>query len=164
DRRRQAVDAAVAMLARRPRSEREVRQGLKRRRLDEATIEETVERLRASRLLDDAEYAHSFAESRGRTSPRSRRLLVQELRANGVDAAVAAQAVGEVSDAEAAYRLATGRMRSLSALNEQRFRSRLGGLLQRRGFGWEVTRQTVERCWSEMELRSGRHDGGEEQE
>jgi len=159
DRRRAALDIAVAMLARRPRSEREVRQQLKRRGLDAAVVDGTIERLRAARLLDDAEYARSFAESRDRMSPRSRRLLVQELRANGVDAALAAEAVSEVSDAEAAYRLASGRLRSLSRLDQQTFRSRLAGLLQRRGFGWDVTRRTVERCWSDLNRESEEDEG-----
>lgn len=154
DRRRQALDAAVAMLARRPRSEREVRRRLRQRKLDTAVIDHTVERLRAARLLDDVEYARSFAESRDRTSPRGRRLVVQELRANGVDAAVATEAVSELSDVDAAYRLASSRMRSLARLDRQAFFSRMAGMLQRRGFGWEVTRRTVERCWAEVV-----HDG-----
>ena len=161
DRRRQALDIAVTMLARRPRSEREVRQRLKQRKLDAAIADHTIERLRAARLLDDAGYARTYAESRDRTSPRSRRLLVQELRANGVDSAVATDAVGELSDTDAAHRLASSRMRSLARLDQQTFRARLSGLLRRRGFGWDVIRRTVERCWSELEL--GRADENEEQ-
>ncbi len=158
DRRRQALDAAVAMLARRPRSEREVRRRLSQRKLDPAVIDSTVERLHAARLLDDAEYARSFAESRGRIAPRGRQLIVQELRANGVDAAVATEAVAGLDDAEAAYRLATGRTRSLAGLDHRTFRARLSGLLQRRGFGWDVTRRTVDRCWAEL----GRGGGGDD--
>jgi regulatory protein len=157
ERRREALQAAVTMLARRPRSEREVRTRLKRRKLDPGVIDETVGRLRAARLLDDAEYARAFAESRARTSPRGRRLLERELRASGVGAEVAAEAVTGLSDEEAAYRLASGRMRPLARLDRQAFRARLAGLLQRRGFGWEVTRRTVERCWAELG-REGRPD------
>lgn len=150
DQRQIGVEAAVAMLARRPRSERDIRRRLKQRRLDDDVIETTVGRLREAKLLDDAEYARSFAESRGRTSPRSQRLIVQELRAAGVDGALAAAAVAEQSDEDAAYRLAQARMRNLSTLPSDAFRSRLTGLLQRRGFGWDVTRATVERCWREV--------------
>jgi regulatory protein len=149
DRRRIGLESAVAMLARRPRSEREVRRRLKQRKLDETAIEDTVAKLKGARLLDDAEYARSFAETRSRISPRSRRLLVQELRAAGVESEIAANAVEDVSDEEAAYRLASSRMKALAGVDEQAFRSRLGGLLQRRGFGWDVTRRTVARCWAE---------------
>jgi len=149
ERRRMALDAAVTMLAHRPRSEREVRQRLARGKFEPALIDETLARLHDAKLLDDAAYARSWTESRDRTSPRGRRLLVQELRAHGVDAAVAAEAAAEVSDADAAYRVAARRRRSLAGLDYQSFRSRLASLLQRRGFGWEICKTTVERCWRE---------------
>ncbi len=149
DRRRQALGAAVAMLARRPRSEREVRQRLKQGSLPPALVDETVRKLIDMKLLDDAEYARAWTESRDRHSPRGRRLIVRELRASGVDAAIAERAAAEVSDEDAAHRLASRRMRSLERLEYDAFRSRLGSYLQRRGFGWDVCRATVERCWRE---------------
>jgi regulatory protein len=158
DRRRMALDSAVAMLARRPRSEREIRRRLKQRRLDDGVIDATVERLREARLLDDAEFARSFVDARSRVSPRSKRLLVQELRAAGVTPDVAAGAVSEQEDADAAYQLAESRLRSLTQLDERGFRARLGGVLQRRGFGWDVTRATVERCWREASIDSAQAD------
>jgi regulatory protein len=106
--------------------------------------------LRALKLIDDAAYARYFAEARDRTSPRGRRLITQELRANGVDVDTAATATADLSDEEAAYRLASRRMRSLSGIEYDAFRSRLGGMLQRRGFGWDTARATIERCWTEL--------------
>jgi regulatory protein len=149
DRRRMALDAAVAMLARRPRSEREVRQRLRRRKFEPELVEQTMTWLRAANLLDDAEYARAFTESRDRQSPRGSRLIARELRANGVDASIADAAASAVSDEDAAYRLASRRLRSLAALDREAFRNRLGGYLQRRGFGWDTCRATVERCWRE---------------
>ncbi len=150
DRHRLALDTAVAMLARRPRSEHDVRQRLARARFDEALIDDTLRRLRDAKLLDDADYARAYTESRDRTSPRGRRLIVQELRASGVTAEVARDAATAVSDEEAAYRLAERRVRSLAALDYRAFRDRLGGYLQRRGFGWETCRATIARCWEEL--------------
>ena len=155
DRRRTALDTAVRMLSRRPRSEREVRRRLKQRRLDETTIEATVERLREARLLDDAEYARSFAEARDRISPRAQRLIEQELRAAGVDGAVAAEATAGISDEESAYRLAATKMRTLAGLEYGAFASRMSWLLRRRGFGWSIARATVDRCWAEAGARRG---------
>src|SRR6185295_11873150 len=54
DRRRAAIETAAAMLARRPRSEREVRRRLAERRFEPALVDETVTRLRELKLLDDA--------------------------------------------------------------------------------------------------------------
>ena len=146
---KQALNIAVAMLARRPHSEREVLRRLARRKCAPELAGETVRKLRAARLLDDAEYARAWTESRDRSSPRGRRLIVQELRASGVALEIAQEAATAVSDADAAYRAALRRMRGLSALEYEAFRNKLGGMLQRRGFGWETCRATVERCWRE---------------
>jgi regulatory protein len=150
DRRRAALQAAASLLARRPRSERELRQRLIQRRFDTAIADETIARLRELRLLDDTEFARTWTEARDAQSPRGRRLIVQELRARGVDAAVARDAASSVSDGDAAYRLASRRMRSLAGLDHDAFRTRLAGLLQRRGFGWSVVAATIERCWTEL--------------
>jgi regulatory protein len=158
DRRRVALDAAVAMLARRPHSEREVRQRLARRACEPALIDETVAKLRAARLLDDAEYARAFTEARDRFSPRGQRLIARELRANGVAIELAQAAASEVSDEDAAYRVASKRLRPLAALDYQAFRNRLGAFLQRRGFGWDTCRATVDRCWRDL------HDAAPDEE
>lgn len=147
--RRRAMAAAAAMLARRPHSERQVRQRLARRQTDAAVVDETVARLLDVRLLDDAEFARAWADGRDRSSPRGRRLVVQELRAAGVDGDVALAAASAIDDGDAAYRLAASRMRSFRELEYEAFRARLAGLLQRRGFGWDVVRDTVARCWRE---------------
>jgi regulatory protein len=149
DQRKRAMDAATSMLARRPRSEREVRRRLGRGRFPSALIEETVARLHELKLIDDTEFARSWAESRDHFSPRGRRLMVQELRARGVDADTARGAVLDLDDADAAYRLASRRARSLAALGYDTFRSRLASLLQRRGFGWEAARAAIDQCWRE---------------
>lgn len=149
DRRRAALETAAAMLARRPRSEREVRRRLAQRQFDALLIDETVARLRELKLLDDAEFARAWTESRERSSPRGRRLMVQELRAAGVAAATAVEAAAAVSDDEAAYRVAQKKSRALVSCDYRAFRDKLGAHLQRRGFGWETARAAVERCWRE---------------
>jgi regulatory protein len=150
DRRRAALEAAAAMLARRPRSERDVRRRLAERKFEAALVEETVARLRELKLLDDAEFARTWTESRDRSSPRGRRLIVQELRAAGVAAPTAVEAASAVSDEDAANRVAGKKARALISCDERAFRDRLGSHLQRRGFGWETARAAVERCWREL--------------
>jgi regulatory protein len=149
EQRRAAMATAAAMLARRPRSERQIRQRLGQRRTEPEVIDATIARLREVGLVNDAAYAQSWAESRNRSSPRGRRLVVQELRTAGVETGVATGAAEQIDDADAAYRLAASRMRSLARLERDAFRARLGALLQRRGFGWDVVRATVDRCWRE---------------
>lgn len=149
DRRRAALETAAAMLARRPHSEREVRRRLTQRQFEPPLVDETIARLRELKLLDDAEFARAWTESRDRSSPRGRRLIVQELRAAGVAPTTAADAASDVSEEDAAYRVAAKKARVLASCDYRTFRDRLGSHLQRRGFGWEVARASVDRTWRE---------------
>ena len=55
-----ALDTAVRMLARREHSAFEIRRKLKQRDIDEAEIEQAVERLQQEGLLSDERYAESY--------------------------------------------------------------------------------------------------------
>jgi regulatory protein len=158
EQRRQALEAAVGLLARRPRSEREIRRRLMQRKFPAALVDETIGRLYELKLIDDAAFARFWAEARDRTSPRGKRMVTQELRTRGVEATIAVASTEELSDEDAAYRLARRRMRSMRELDYATFRNRLGTLLQRRGFGWDVARATVARCWSELEREPAADD------
>lgn len=142
-----AMAAALRLVAFRPRSEKEMRQALARRSVSPVLRDEVVSRLRELGLLDDAAFAASFVESRDRGSPRSQRLLVQELRQKGIAREVASLSADAVDDADAAYRAAERRASSMRGLAFPDFERRLGGFLLRRGFSYETTRGTVRRLW-----------------
>ena len=155
DERRTAYDAAIHLLSYRPRSEREMRQRLRRLNASPEVIDETVARLLASHYLDDAAFAEFWRESRANISPRSRRLVRSELLYKGVDVDTATTAVGGLDDEESAYRAASKRLKALADADYDDFRRRLGGFLTRRGFGYETVRRTLERCWREMGRDAG---------
>jgi regulatory protein len=145
-----ALTAAAAMLARRPHSEREVRARLGRRGCDAQAADGAIQTLTTAGLLNDAEYAQAWTESRDRISPRGHRLVEQELRASGVSLEIARDAADQVSDADAAMRAAARRLASLRGLDYGSFRKRLGSFLQRRGFDWDTCGATIERCWQDL--------------
>ncbi len=149
DARDTARDTAFAMLARRPCSEREIRRRLTQRRYETTLIDELMAYLREHRLIDDAEFARVWVESRNRSSPRGKRVIAAELRAHGVEQSLVAEAVAPISEVDAAYRVAEKRARSLANADGRAFRDRLGAHLQRRGFAWETVRATVQRCLQE---------------
>ena len=144
-----AHEVALRLLSYRPRSEKEMRRRLARRGIGLRLIDDTVRRLRERGYLDDEAFARFWTETREATSPRSRRLIAQELRAQGVNAETATAATASVADEEAAYRAAGRRLNTFRSLDYDTFRRRLGGFLVRRGFTYEVARRTVGRCWQE---------------
>lgn len=150
DERHTAYEAAIHLLSYRPRSEREMRQRLRRRGVAPRVIDETVTRLRDSHYLDDAAFAQFWRENRQTLSPRSGRLIRSELLSKGIDAATATSTVEGFDDEESAYRAAAKRLKSLQGDDFEVFRRRLGGFLARRGFSYDIIRRVVDRCWRDL--------------
>lgn len=144
-----AMASALRLLSYRPRSEREMRDALRAKRIPEAIAGETLDRLRELRLLDDEAFAEAWTESRQRNSPRGRRLLLAELAQKGVEREVARQSVASIDEEDAAVRAGRKRARTLRNLEFGDFRQRLGNFLARRGFGLEVCETAVKQLWAE---------------
>lgn len=153
--REDALATALRLVAFRPRSEKEMRQALGRRRVSPELREEIVSRLRELGLLDDRAFAASFVDSRDRSSPRGPRLLAQELRQKGLSREIASESVASIDDADAAYRAAQRGAGAMAMLPYPNFERRLGNFLLRRGFSYETTRATVRRLWQERPNSDG---------
>ncbi len=143
------TEAALRLLAMQPRSEKDLRDRLKRRSFRTVAIDAAIARMRELGYLDDAAFARSWVEARQASTPRSRRALAFELGRKGVDRDAVDEAVAPLSDPDAAYDAAQRRLRSLRNLDRATFTRRLGSFLASRGFGYGVTRATIERCWAE---------------
>ena len=149
DLRKRALDGALRLLAARPRSEAEVRERLVRRGLPHDIIVHTLERLREYGYVNDAEFARFWVESRSGANPRGRYVVQRELRTKGVDQDTADAAMEALTEERSARKTAQKKVRSLRGLEYQEFRTRLTGYLVRRGFGYDVVRQTVNDLWKE---------------
>ncbi len=145
-----AMTAALRLLSYRHRSEREMWDALRSRRIPEAIAGETLDRLRQLRLLDDQAFAEAWTESRQRNSPRGRRMLLAELAQKGVEREVAEASVAAIDEEDAALRAGRKRARTLGGLEFREFRRRLGDFLARRGFGYEVCEAAVKQLWAEV--------------
>jgi regulatory protein len=149
DQRLGAIEAALRLLAVGPRSERDLRDRLRRKGFGREAVDHAITRMRDLGYLDDAAFARSFVEARQASTPRSRRALAFELDRRGIDRELVATAVAELSDEDAAYDAAQRRLRALRGLDQVAFTRRLGTFLASRGFSYGVARTTIERCWRE---------------
>ena len=148
-----ATAAALRLLARRPRSEREVRDRLRQKGYTPAAIDAAVGRLEGWRYLDDADFARYWVENRAAHQPRGRRLLEQELRHKGVDREVVRETIAatELDETTAALELARKKLRAYAGEEPAVVRRRLGAYLARRGYGWDVARPVLDRLLGESE-------------
>jgi regulatory protein len=147
-------DRALDMLARAPRSARDLRRRLLLKGELESEVDVTVERLIASGLLNDAAYARAFVRSKVASQGFSRRRLQQELAKRGVARDVADAAIvevlhdDEVDESAKIERVAQKKLRTLRGLDEETQRRRLFSYLARRGYEVDEVRSVVRRVLS----------------
>lgn len=151
---REVFDRAARFLAVRPRSRAETRRRLLRPSPHRAApsaeaVERALDRLEQLGYLDDVAFAAYWAEQRERFSPRSARAIQQELRQHGVDRETAAASADPDADEQRAVAAGRARLGSLAQADYQTFYTRMGGFLQRRGFGYGVARTAIRRLWAE---------------
>lgn len=161
DLRHRVREAALRLLAARARSRAELRRRLLARKLPEAVVEETLDALASSGLIDDDAFARAFVRDRVRLRPRGRAGLEAELRARGVARGAAEAAVAEVFDDEAVSDGSLAREAAAAWLRRtpvallrkaragdvearEKARRRLHGYLGRRGFPAGVARRVID--------------------
>ena len=144
-----AYQKALGFLDYRPRSSADVRKNLEKHGYDTEVIEQVLERLRGSRLVDDEQFAHTWVENRSEFRPRGRRLLSNELRQKGLDDEAIDTALSELDEEALATQAALKYQRKLHGLPKPEFRRKLAGFVARRGFGYDVIAPVLERVWQE---------------
>ena len=130
-----ALERAVALLAVRARTERELRESLRQCAYDDAVIDRVIARMDEAGYINDANFASQWAASRTGKGMGARRIAM-ELRRKGVDAEQIEQALGQLDEDEcmasavrAAQKAARGKELSSPADRQKVFAA-----LMRRGF------------------------------
>ncbi|HEX2207012.1 MAG TPA: regulatory protein RecX [Longimicrobium sp.] len=149
DRTWQAREAALRLLAIRPRSAAELARRLRMKGYEPEIGEEVIARLREVGMIDDAAFAGTLVRDRVRLRPQGARRLANELRARGVDDETARAAIretmeGEETDERELAHRAAGKWRPRPGEEPARARRRLHGFLVRRGFDSEVIRDVLD--------------------
>ena len=136
----------VSRLRRSALSIAEVRSVLAEHGLDDAEVEEWIERYERLGYLDDARLAEQLVHVNGARRGRGSGAILRELARRGVDDSAARAAVGELDpDIERtnALAIAERRARQLTGLDRQTAERRLSAFLQRRGYPGDIVREAV---------------------
>jgi len=145
----QASNAALRFLSHRPRSEAEVRTRLGRR-FPPPIVDRVLGDLRDRGLVNDAEFASLWRDSRSSLNPKSAASIRRELAAKGVARDIADDAVRNMDDLESACRAGRRLAQRLASCDFTSFHGRLRGHLQRRGFSTSVARRAISLLWDEQ--------------
>ena len=146
-----AVRHAMNLVARKPRSESEIRRTLLTHAaaFEPSEVDAAMARLRDLGAVDDSRWAASYV-AQPRANGRGARLLRRELGQRGVQDADATEALDGRDEGAAALAAALKRTRSLRGLDREAARRRLYDFLRRRGFDDSVARRAMETTLAEL--------------
>ena len=146
----EAYGKALNYLSYRPRSRAEVERYLEKRDLAESEIEAVAARLERAGLLNDEAFARYWVENRERHRPKGLRALRYELRGKGIGNETIERVLVSVDVPDSAYRSSMRKAQQLAHLDQGTFTKKIIEYLARRGFDYEVARETAARHWAEL--------------
>lgn len=151
---RHALDKAVAFLASRARSRKEIEDKLLHCGYRPCTVEMVIYKLETENLLDDADFARQWVEARV-NHKLGRNRIAQELRRKGISADEAEAALESIdSDDQLAAAIALvekALARTKSGEDPRKTANRITAMLARRGFGWDVAREAISQAMNNLE-------------
>ena len=133
---------ALAFISRRPHSQAEIIQYLKRLEVGEVTISMVLAKLKDFNFLNDREFAIWLIDQRTKVSARGKRAIVSELKQKGIDADLISELFDTPESAsteiESARALLSKKERQFSRFEPKMRNQKIKEFLARRGFSWDT--------------------------
>lgn len=143
---------ALRFLSFRPRSEKEVRDNLKKtfRRgsgPSETTIELIIKKLKDYKFLDDLEFAKMWVWERSLLKLKPLRVIKFELKQKGITEEIIEQVLSDSKedekDLEKAKKIIDKKISKYKGLEKQKIREKLGRFLASRGFDYDTIKEVL---------------------
>ena len=145
---RKVYDKLLRFSTLRPRSEKELKDWLKKHKVHLSIHENLYSRLKRLDLLNDNKFAKWWVEQRMEFSPRGKRALIAELRQKGINRDLIIQLVNEsVSqgyEEKTARKLLQKKKYKWERLQKLEAKKKMSDFLARKGFGWEVIKNAID--------------------
>lgn len=142
-------DKALKFLSYRPRSEKEVRDNLLKKKASSSLIDLIIKKLQEQKFLNDREFVKWWIEQRTLVKPTGKRLIKFELKKKGIDKELIDEVFDSVEDLvhdelEMARNLVQRKINKYKGLDRQKIYQRLGGFLSRRGFDYDTIKKAID--------------------
>lgn len=147
---------SLKFLSYRPRSEKELVDSLTKRKAPQEIIEKIIELLKDQRFLNDEDFTKWWIGQRTSFKPRSKRVLQMELKQKGIAQEIITKYLVEseetaVNDLEQAIRLTKKKIQRYKHLERDELYQKLGGVLARKGFSWDVIKRAIDLSLSDAD-------------
>ncbi len=129
----------------RPRSEKEIKDYFKRKEVHESMHDELFDKLKHFELIDDIKFAKWWIDQRTNFKPKSKRIIIQELRMKGISTDNIDDAFGEtvIDEEKLAKDLVEKKLYKWTGLDERVKKQKISQYLAGKGFSWEVIEKIV---------------------
>jgi len=142
-------NSSLRYLSFRPRSKKELKDNLIKKKVPQEIISQIIERLKEHKFLDDKEFAKWWIEQRTKYKPRSDRLIIIELKQKGISEELVKEILSQhseeaIPEVERAKKLIERKVQRLKGLSKFELTQKLGPMLLRRGFNYDVIKQAID--------------------
>ncbi|MDP4220925.1 MAG: RecX family transcriptional regulator [Bacteroidota bacterium] len=157
DERISAKRVTAKFLNTRRRSEKEVREKLRKEQFADEIIDEIIPEVLRSGLIDDEAFARAFVHDKRLVKPVSSRQLGLELRRKGISKAIVATVLGEAdedgTEEDRALKAAMKKWEQLQRreLDDKKRKLKLSAFLGSRGFEYDVVKTVLRKLHAEVE-------------
>ena len=141
---------ALFFLSFRPRSEKEIRDYLKKKKSDEQSTEKIIQRLKESKFINDKDFANWFIEQRTIIKPKAQRIIKIELKRKGIDNDLIEQLLIETpsTDLAKAKKLAEKRIQRYSKeIDRKKVFEKMARYLASKGFDYDVIKEVIDQVF-----------------
>lgn len=130
----------------RPRSEKEVFDWLKRKKVTESIHERLFNRLNRLDLIDDEKFSRWWIEQRSAFKPRGKRALEAELRQKGIDKNIinSTLAESEIDESLSAKKLLIKNQYKWKKDDPKKQKEKAFAFLARKGFGYDTIKNVIQ--------------------
>ena len=140
------LDKLLRFATLRPRSEKEIKDWLKRKKVHISLFDKLLKRLRQLSLLDDEKFAKWWVEQRQSFRPKPKRILNIELRIKGITKETIEKVLEEtkIDEEKMARELLEKKAYKWHALPRRRAGQKISQYLAGKGFGWDTINSAVD--------------------
>ncbi len=147
------LNRALRFLSFRPRSEKEIRDYLSKKKVSELVAQKILSKLKENKFLNDEEFAKWWVEQRTLIKPRAWRIIKIELKQKGIPKEIIEQLTQNTefklqNDLEMAIKLAQKRLPRYKNLSRQEVYQKLSRYLASKGFDWETVKISIDEVFS----------------
>ena len=143
------LNKSFKFLSYRPRSEKEVRDYLLRKKADDITLERIIQSLKENNFINDVDFTKWWIEQRTKFRPKAQRLIKLELLRKGIakdliEEILQDKTVETETDLDKAKKIAQKKLLRYKNDKPQKQYEKMVRFLASRGFNWDTIKEVVD--------------------